>query len=57
LLHIITETVAIANQPVALGGYGQRIPKSLDLVKYTTGKASRSDFINDRVDYIVQPRE
>jgi len=50
-----TFIVAIANQPVALGGYGQGIPKSLDLVKYTTGKASRSDFINDRVGYIVQP--
>ena len=50
-----TFIVAIANQPVALGGYGEGISKSLDLVKYTTGKANKSDFINDRVGYIVQP--
>ena len=47
--------VAISGQPVALGGYGEGIPKSLDIVKYTAGKASRIDFIKDHVRYIILP--
>jgi 4-amino-4-deoxy-L-arabinose transferase-like glycosyltransferase len=49
--------VAISGQPVALGGYGEGIPKSLNLEKYTMGKANRSDFIKDHVGYIVLPSE
>jgi hypothetical protein len=45
--------VAMARQPVALGGYGQGIPKSLDLNKYIYGDPLPQDYINDQVGYVV----
>lgn len=48
-----TFIVSISGQPVAMGGYGQGLPTTLNLQKYATGKANKSDFIRDKVGYIV----
>ncbi len=45
--------VAVAEQPVALGGYGQGTVKSIDVEKYSTGKATKSDYLKDGVGYVV----
>lgn len=47
--------VAVSEQPVALGGYGQGTVKSLDVEKYLTGKPSKSDYLEDGVGYVVLP--
>lgn len=45
--------VAISRQPVALGGYGQGITRSLDIQKYADGRVNKSDYQRDNVRYIV----
>jgi hypothetical protein len=47
--------VAISRQPVAVGGYGQGIIKSLDIQKYADGRVNQSDFLKDNVRYVVLP--
>lgn len=50
-----TIIVAIARQPVALGGYGQGITHTLDLQHYAEGKAEYDDYKRDGVGYVVLP--
>jgi hypothetical protein len=45
--------VSMARQPVALGGFGQGIPKTVDMNNYIYGDPTPSDYINDRVGYVV----
>jgi hypothetical protein len=45
--------VSISRQPVAMGGYGQGLPITLNLQRFSNGKANKSNFIRDDVGYIV----
>ena len=45
--------VSISRQPVAMGGYGQELLKTLDLMKYSSGNAIKSVFFRDVVGYII----